>query len=96
MYVNYLLRVGERNQLANTKYSKTGSLRYSSLNYSPVSPKPFFKHKPRRLPPLNSLDSSLPLIIESFPLKIDSFSSCDSDDESYEELNSILSPRFAN
>ena len=96
MYVNYLLTIGERNQASKIRYSRVSSLRSSAINFSEVSTGSYSKQKPRRLPPIHTLNTSMPSIIEPLSAKIEAFSSYSSDEDSFEESYSRLVPRFAN
>ena len=96
MYVNYLLTIGERNQVSKIRYSRVSSLRNSALTSTSVSAGNYSKQKPRRLPPIHSLNTSMPSIIEPFSARTDAFSSYSSDEDSFEESYSRLVPRFTN
>ena len=93
MYVNYLLRIRERNQVGKNKYSK-GPLRKIPLNFSAMTSRRYSKQRPRRLPPIHLLNTSMPSIMEPYSGTIERYSSYSSDEDSFEESYSRLAPKF--
>lgn len=96
MYVNYfLLRTNEKKISRRPRYPHAYSPRFSSMDLSPILQRPKLNLKPRKLPPLSALNSSLPSIVQSYPIKPDKIHSYVSDSSSSsEEYQLVLNPKF--
>lgn len=96
MYVNYyLLRTNENKKKTRPRYPKTYSPRFSSMDLSPISQRPKFSLKPRKLPPLSALNTSMPSIVQPYQIKPEKMLSYVSDSSSSsEEYQPVLNPKF--
>ena len=96
MYVNYfLLRTNENQKSGKPRYPKAYSPRFNSMDLSPILQRPKLNLKPRKLPPLSALNSSLPSIAQSYQIKPEKIYSFVSDSSSSsDDYQPVLNPKF--
>jgi hypothetical protein len=96
MYVNYfLLRNVERKKSPSTR--RKYSPRFNSFDLSPVLQKPKLIPRPKKLPPLRALNTSMPTITQSSQTKPRKNSLNPSENSSSsEDIQPMLGPKFFN
>ena len=91
MYFNNYLRIGERHRLQRVKYYR---LSCNRINTFSRSPKQCSIKRPRKLPPLEHVNKSLPSMDEILKENYEIANPLLSEDEDSVEDAELLSPKF--
>lgn len=91
MYFNNILRIGEKHRLQRVKHYR---LSRNHVNIFSRSPKHGSIKRPRKLPPLEFVNKSLPSMDEILKEKYNIVNPLMSEDEESVEDAELLSPKF--